>query len=123
MDARRRLGTVRMDERLQNNMDRRRFRRSPVNRAGKVYIRRALRYLPVRAVDVSLGGLLLEIKSERPLMIGEPLEVIIGDGSSAVVDTDDVVEARIAHVRQGEDGTQRVGLAFAHEGAMAAVAA
>ena len=112
-----------MDERLQNDMDRRRFRRSPVNRAGKVYVRRALRYLPVRAVDVSLGGLLLEIKSERPLMIGEPLEVVIGDGSSAVVGTDDVVEARIAHVRVAEDGTQHVGLAFAHEGAMAAVAA
>lgn len=112
-----------MDERLQSDMDRRRFRRSPVNRTGKVYIRRALRYLPVRAVDVSLGGLLLEIKSERPLMIGEPLEVVIGDGRSAVVGTDDVVEARIAHVRVGDDGTQHVGLAFAHEGAMAAVAA
>lgn len=111
-----------MDERLQDS-DRRRFRRSPVNRAGKVYIRRALRYLPVRAVDVSLGGLLLEIKTERPLMIGEPLDVIIGDGHSAIMDADDVVEARIAHVRVGEDGTQHVGLAFAHEGAMAAVAA
>lgn len=111
-----------MDDRLQGS-DRRRFRRSPVNRAGKVFVRRALRYLPVRAIDVSLGGLLLEVKSERPLMIGEPLEVIIGDGRSAVVDAGDVVEARIAHVAAGEGGTQLVGLAFAHEGAMAAVAA
>ncbi len=111
-----------MDQRLQD-ADRRRFRRSPVNRAGKVYVRRALRYLPVRALDVSLGGLLLEIKSERPLMIGEPIEVMISDGHSAIMDGDDVVEARIAHVSPGKDGTQRVGLAFAHEGAMAAVAA
>jgi hypothetical protein len=111
-----------MDERLQPS-DRRRFRRSPVNRTGKVYVRRALRYLPVRALDVSLGGLLLEIMSERPLMVGEPLEVIIGDGRSAVVGGDDVIEARIAHVSAGHDGTQLVGLAFAHEGAMAAVAA
>lgn len=105
------------------NLDRRRFRRTSVNRAGKVFVRRALRYLPVRALDVSLGGLLLEIKSDRPLMVGEPLDVIIGDGSRAVVDAGDVIEARIAHVEVGKDGSQRVGLAFAHEGAMAAVAA
>ncbi|MFI4915459.1 MAG: PilZ domain-containing protein [Phycisphaerales bacterium JB060] len=111
-----------MDERSQN-LDRRRFRRTTVNRAGKVFVRRALRYLPVRALDVSLGGLLLEVKSDRPLMVGEMLEVIIGDGSRAVVDAEDVVEAHIAHVAIAEDGTQRVGLAFAHEGAMAAVAA
>ena len=55
--------------------------------------------------------------------MGEPLDVIIGDGSRAVVDADDVIEARIAHVKVAEDGSQRVGLAFAHEGAMAAVAA
>jgi len=111
-----------MDERLSAS-DRRRFRRTSVDRTGKVYIRHALRYLPVRALDVSLGGLLLEIKTDRPLHIGEPIDVIIGDGSSAVVADDDVVEARIAHVHTCEDGSQRVGLCFAHEGAMAAVAA
>lgn len=113
---------TRKDERL-SSRDRRRFRRLAVDRVGKVYIRRALRYLPVRAIDVSLGGLLLEIKTDRPLLVGEPLEVVIGDGRSAVVGEDDVIEARIAHVRAGDNGTQRVGLAFAHEGAMAAVAA
>lgn len=111
-----------MDERV-TTRDRRRFRRTPVDRAGKVYIRHALRYLPVRALDVSLGGLLLEIETDRPLHVGEPLDVIIGDGHSAVVTDDDVVEARIAHVHTREDGTQHVGLCFAHEGAMAAVAA
>lgn len=105
------------------SLDRRRFRRTSVNRAGKVFVRRALRYLPVRALDVSLGGLLIEVKSDRPLMVGEPLDVIIGDGSQAVVDGDDVIEARIAHVKVDDDGSQRVGLAFAQEGAMAAVAA
>ena len=117
-----RQGIDRMDERSQGS-ERRRFRRTNVDRAGKVYIRHALRYLPVRAVDVSLGGLLLEIKTDRPLHIGEPIDVIIGDGQSAVVGGDDVVEARIAHVRPAEGGGQRVGLSFAREGAMAAVAA
>ncbi|MEQ8844311.1 MAG: PilZ domain-containing protein [Phycisphaerales bacterium] len=115
-----------MDEQLQTqgpDRDRRRFRRLPVDRVGKVFVRRALRYLPVRALDVSLGGLLLEVKTDRPLHVGEMIEVIIGDQQSAVVADDDVVEARIAHVRAGADGTQRVGLAFATEGAMAAVAA
>ena len=137
-DAGQRLGIPRMDTRthlsavadtasgLEDRLkgpERRRFRRTPVDRVGKVYVRRALRYLPVRALDVSLGGLLLEIKTDRPLLVGEPLEILIGDGRSVVVGEDDVVEARIAHVEAAEDGTQRVGLAFAHEGAMAAVAA
>lgn len=111
-----------VEDRL-SGRERRRFRRTPVDRVGKVYIRRALKYLPVRALDVSLGGLLLEMKTDRPLLVGEPLEVVIGDGRSAVLGEDDVIEARIAHVKAGEDGTQRVGLAFAREGAMAAVAA
>ena len=111
-----------MDERNQGS-ERRRFRRTNVNRAGKGYIRQALRYLPVRALDVSLGGLLLEIKTDRPLHIGEVIDVIIGDRQSAIVADDDVVEARIAHVRKGRDGGQRVGLSFAREGALAAVAA
>lgn len=111
-----------LEDRL-SGRERRRFRRTPVDRTGKVYIRRALKYLPVRALDVSLGGLLLEIKTDRPLLVGEPLEVVIGDGRSAVMGEDDVIEARIAHVEAGADGKQRVGLAFAHEGALAAVAA
>ncbi|MCW5755864.1 MAG: PilZ domain-containing protein [Phycisphaeraceae bacterium] len=110
-------------EQLRQEADRRRFRRTTVNRAGKVFVRNALRYLPVRAIDVSLGGLLLEVKSDRPLRVGEPIDVLIADSGRAILGPDDTVEARIAHVRLLPDGSQRVGLSFAREGAMAAVAA
>ena len=111
-----------MEQRLQE-ADRRRFRRTTVHRTGKVYLRSALRFLPVRALDVSLGGLLLEIKSDRPLRVGEPIDVLIADTGRAILAADDTVEARIAHVRTMPDGVQRVGLAFAREGALAAIAA
>lgn len=111
-----------MEQRLQE-ADRRRFRRTTVNRTGKVYLRSALRYLPIRAIDVSLGGLLLEVKSDRPLRVGEPIDVLIADNTRAILGPEDTVEARIAHVRAMPNGSQRVGLSFVREGAMAAVAA
>ncbi|GIW74475.1 MAG: hypothetical protein KatS3mg103_0997 [Phycisphaerales bacterium] len=116
------MGKMRMDD-THVGQDRRRSRRLPVDRAGKVFLRRALRYLPVRALDVSLGGLLVEIKTDRPLLVGEPLEVVLGDGQSAVMGQEDVVSVRIAHVRQLGDGRQRVGLAFTTGQAGSAAAA
>ncbi|MEO1008272.1 MAG: PilZ domain-containing protein [Planctomycetota bacterium] len=92
--------------------DRRRHRRTQVDRPGKAFLRHALRYLPVRALDVSVGGMLLEIRSERTLSPGERLDVVVSDGHAGLVESSEVVPATIAHVRRTAGGTQHVGLEF-----------
>jgi len=103
--------------------ERRRHRRTNLNQPGKIFVRRSLRYVGVRAIDVSLGGLLIDVDPSCDLTPGEVLDVVVSDGSSVVVHADDVVPARVVHVRGSADGRRCVGLAFEREGALAALAA
>lgn len=65
--------------------DRRAHKRFGVQRPGKVFRRAARQYAPAVSRDLSLGGALLEVESDRPLNVGEVLDVAVALTPAAVV--------------------------------------
>ena len=51
--------------------DKRAHKRFAVERPGKVFRRSTYQYLAARSRDLSLGGALLEVESDRPITAGE----------------------------------------------------
>src|SRR3954468_3550986 len=67
------------------NSDRRSHRRFGVQRPGKIFRRSAQQYAPATSRDLSFGGALLEVESERSFTVGEVLDVGIALTPKAVV--------------------------------------
>jgi len=65
--------------------DRRSHRRFTVSRPGKVFRRTSQQYVPVSSRDLSFGGALLEIESDRGFGVGEILDIGLSLKNTAVV--------------------------------------
>ena len=100
--------------------DQRRYRRTALDAAAKLYCPLTRRYRPARALNVSSGGALLETYGQRPMSRGESVHVLIqGAGQGAVARQDDLLPAQVMRCERA--GT-RIAVRFTHLQALPAAA-
>lgn len=101
--------------------ERRRNKRFRIARDGKVFLPAARQYLSAQTRDLSVGGALLEVETDRPLSPGEAVQVAVASTDSALVRDDAMVHAVI--VRARALGGRRQSIAVRYTGARAAARA
>lgn len=104
------------------NPDRRQHARTPIDRPCKVYHRASRQYLPARTCDLSSGGALIRIDSARPINPGDELDVFIAWGKKPVVNSGELVPAKVIRVAASLERHQAVAVQFAGEQQVALVA-
>ncbi len=102
--------------------DRRQHARLNISRPAKVYLPRANQFVPGSTRDVSVGGLLLEVRSPRPLNIGDTLDVGVAWTREAVLSTARMLHGRVVRVQTRSDGQQSLAVEFVQAQRLAAAA-
>jgi len=92
--------------------DRRRERRRPVEQDCKLFHRPSRRYLPATTRNLSTGGALIEIHSNRPLAAGEAVELLIDLLGGPILLEGDPVTGTIVRIDSWDDDRQAVALRF-----------
>jgi c-di-GMP-binding flagellar brake protein YcgR len=93
--------------------ERRRFPRLATAVGAKVYDERARRYRPARTVDVSAGGLLLEVAGGAALHPGDRLDIALNfDDRLPVVRKEDLLPAIVVRTADSHAASRTVGLRF-----------
>jgi len=95
-----------------STIDRRVHPRQEIVKACKVYRRGTQRYVSAQTQDVSAGGALLEVRSVRPMVPGERLDVGVAWSRSPILLEDALKEARVVRVTPIEGDRHRVAVAF-----------
>lgn len=105
-------------------IDRRVNPRLPLDRPAKIARHSAARYESAQTVNVSTGGALLDLRSPRPVAVGERLGVAVAWAQEGLIASANVIPARVVRSDCCPDGTQRVAVQFmvAPEVALAAAA-
>lgn len=93
-------------------IERRRHERRVLERGCKVLHARSLRYMAAQTRDLSPGGALLDLASERPLSVGDRIELLVDWDGHGVGARSAMVGATIVRVGERPDRRQRVGVAF-----------
>ncbi|MBX9736643.1 MAG: PilZ domain-containing protein [Phycisphaerales bacterium] len=99
------------------SIDRRRHARLNMTRPCKVVVRSAQRFLAARTTNVSVTGALIEVLADRPLSVGEVIDVAISWNDAPIVRSSELVTAEITRALVGPSGTQTIGVRFASQGA------
>ena len=102
--------------------DRRSHRRFNVQRPGKVFRRANQQYVPVSSRDLSFGGALLEVESERGFSVGEVLDVGIALTQQAVVPSAALVRGIVVRSFAVGEHRQLVAVRYLHRESMSAAA-
>lgn len=102
--------------------DRRSHRRFGVQRPGKVFRRAAQQYAPVTSRDLSFGGALLEIESERGFNVGEVIDVGIALTQKAIVPSAALVRGIVVRSHAIGEHRQLVAVRYLHREPMSAAA-
>ena len=102
--------------------DRRSHRRFDVQRPGKVFRRANQQYVPVCSRDLSFGGALLEVESERGFNVGEVLDVGIALTQQAVVPSAALIRGIVVRSFAVGEHRQLVAVRYLHRESMAAAA-
>ncbi len=102
--------------------DRRRHKRFRVQRAGKVFRRSTQQYLPAGSRDLSFGGALLEIESERGVGIGEIIDVGLAMSSKAVVPSASLLRGIVVRAEAIGEHRQLVAVRYLHREGLAEAA-
>ncbi len=105
-----------------STLDRRTFARSPIERPCKIYHRASRKYIAGQTCDLSSGGVLLRLDTDRQLAAGDEVDVVISWGAPGVVRHQAMVAARIARVAASLGQHQAVGVRYAQPQQIAAVA-
>jgi hypothetical protein len=92
--------------------DRREHARLILTRPCKIYHIASRRYLPGFTSDVSDGGSLIAVKSDRPLVIGDVVDVAIGWERGAVIAAGDMVRAKVVRISDLPSSGQAVALRY-----------
>lgn len=92
--------------------DRRRDRRFPLTRPGKVFRRSTQRYATAVTRNLSLGGALLEVDAERPFASGELVDLAVAFRDDAVVPSSSLVRAIVTRVEPIDRDRQTVALRY-----------
>ena len=94
--------------------DRRSHRRFDVQRPGKVFRRSNQQYVPASSRDLSFGGALLEVESERGFNVGEVLDVGIALTQKAVVPSAALLRAVVVRSHAVGEHRQLVAVRYLH---------
>lgn len=89
----------------QDGANRRKFERVPMDNPAKVFHRGSWRYIAARTRDISDGGLLLELPADKPVAIGDMVDVAIGRVGVGVLRSDEFVWAKVVRVFLSSRGT------------------
>lgn len=101
--------------------ERRRNKRFRIARDGKVFLPGPRQYLAAQTRDLSVGGALLEVETDRPLATGDAVQVAVASTDSPLVRDDALVHAVV--VRAESLGARRQAVAVRYTGARAAARA
>lgn len=85
--------------------DRRRYPRTEIDNPAKIFHRGSWRYIAARTRDISDGGVLLELPADKPVAVGDMVDVAIGRAGVGVLKSDEFVWARVVRVSQSSRGT------------------
>ncbi len=96
----------------ENGDERRTEPRFPVARTGKLFREQAHRSEIARTRNVSRGGALLELHGERPIAVGERVELIIAWTDEALLPRESMTSAVVVRAEATETGTQSVALRY-----------
>lgn len=102
--------------------DRRRHKRFNVQRAGKVFRRSTQQYVPAGCKDLSFGGALLEIESERSIGIGEIVDVGLAMSNKAVVPSASLLRGIVVRSEALGEQRQLVAVRYLHREGLAEAA-
>lgn len=102
--------------------DRRRHKRFNVHRPGKVYRRSTQQYVPAGSRDLSFGGALLEIDSERGIDVGEIIDVGLAMSSKAVVPSASLLRGIVVRSESLGEKRQLVAVRYLHREGLAEAA-
>ena len=102
--------------------DRRSHRRFDVQRPGKVFRRSNQQYVPASSRDLSFGGALLEVESERGFNVGEVLDVGIALTQKAVVPSAALLRAVVVRSHAVGEHRQLVAVRYLHREPVSAAA-
>lgn len=102
--------------------DRRRHKRFSVQRAGKVFRRSTQQYVPAGCKDLSFGGALLEIESERSIGIGEIVDVGLAMSNKAVVPSASLLRGIVVRSEALGEQRQLVAVRYLHREGLAEAA-
>lgn len=96
--------------------------RQPVARPCKLFHGPSRRYAAAKTCNLSSTGALLEVDMARQLMPGEEVELVIAWRPVGVLDSGQMVRARVIRAATGDSGRQMVALEFSDAGRMAVAA-
>ena len=102
--------------------DRRSHRRFDVQRPGKVFRRSNQQYVPASSRDLSFGGALLEVESERGFNVGEVLDVGIALTQKAVVPSAALLRGVVVRSHAVGEHRQLVAVRYLHREPVSAAA-
>lgn len=102
--------------------DRRFNPRQPIARPCKLFHGPSRRYAAARTCNISAGGALLEVDMARQLMPGEEVEVVVAWKPVGVLNSGQMVRARVVRASTGDSGRQMVALEFSDAGQLAVAA-
>lgn len=84
--------------------ERRRHERRAIDQPAKVFHRGSWRYIAARTRDLSDNGALLELPSDRPVAVGDMIDVALGRSGVGVLRSDEFVWARVVRVEPSSRG-------------------
>jgi hypothetical protein len=90
--------------------------REPVTRPCKMLHIPSRRYAQARTCNVSAGGALIELDMPRQLMPGEEVDLVIAWRPAGVLDSGQMVRAKVIRSSTGDSGRQMVALEFSEAG-------
>lgn len=88
----------------------------------KVYLPAARQYVPGQTSNVSVGGALVELRTARPLGIGDTLSIGVSWGAGALLRDEQLVGGRVVRVLSRTKDAQKVAVKFVVRQALAAAA-
>jgi hypothetical protein len=99
------VGSVEVDGGVTGDgSERRQHARAVIDQPAKVFHRGSWRYIAARTRDLSDGGVLLELPADRPLAVGDMVDVAIGRSGVGVLKSDEFVWARVVRVSASSRG-------------------
>jgi hypothetical protein len=102
--------------------DRRIYRRFGLQRPGKVHRRSSQQFFQVHSRDLSFGGALMEVESDRPFQVGEVLDVGISFANKAVIPAATMVGGVVVRCSALDERRQLVAVRYLHREPMQAAA-
>ena len=92
--------------------DRRLYERTPASIGCKLLPNAECRYRSALTADISAGGALLDLRTPKPLRVGETLTISVNWSGGAVMSRSESIQATVVRTGPLLDQTQRVAVEF-----------